>query len=226
MPSKLQQIKLLNRMRKECFALLLLSCFTVVGYSCRELNLKEQEDSLTVISPVHEKAGKAEISTGKAVLGEKAVISDCFNSIPQRVINTNVLPGVDYSQVDLMGYEKLYLPTGDHLLIINWGCESYHLTFRFETSRFGTDTSKVKQWYSILTQLLYVIEPAIESPVKIQKGIDEIQSYLKQDTVPVAFNVPLTIGRDSVFSDMIFERVKILGDTAVRLDATFTISEI
>lgn len=213
-------------MRNGYYTLLLISCAMLAVFSCKEMNIRKQDDGLTVISPVHKKAGKAEISAAKDVSGEKAESRDCFNNLPQRVINTSVLPGVEYKQVDLMGYEKLYLPTGDHLLIINWGCESYHLTFRFETSRFGIDTARVKQWYSILTQLLYVIEPAIESPVTIQQGIDEIQNYLKQDTMPVAYNVPLTLSRDSVLSGMIFEQVKILGDTAVRLDATFTISEI
>jgi hypothetical protein len=150
----------------------------------------------------------------------------CLKGIPQRVIDASVLPGAEFKQVDLMGYEKIELPTGDHLLIINWGCQSYNLTFRFETSRFGTDTSKIRQWYSILTQLLYVIEPAIDSPVKIQQGIDGIHQYLKQDTVPVAYNVPLILNNDSIFSDMVFERVKILGDTMVRIDATFSVTAL
>jgi hypothetical protein len=224
-PSNHPQIVLLNRMRKGYCTLLLFLGATIAFYSCKELNLQEQDDGLTIILPLHEKAGKAENSHGKTGSEEKTENSHCFNTVTQRVINTSVLPGVEYEQVDLMGYEKLCLPTGDHLLIINWGCEFYHLTFRFETSRFGTDTSNVKQWYSILTQLLYVIEPAIDSPVKIQLGINEIQSYLSQDSTPVVFDVPLTLRRDSVLSDMVFEQVKILGDTAMRLDATFTISE-
>jgi len=207
-----------------CALLLLSAAFVMV--SCKEMYIQEPEDGITVITPMREKKEKAEPSAGKTVKEEKAIGSDCLMSVPQRVINTHVLPGVIYNQVDLMGYEKLDLPTGDRLLIINWGCESYHLTFRFETSRFGTDTSRVKQWYSILTQLLYVIEPAIESPVKIQQGIDEIQRYLKQDSMPVAYNVPLTLNQDSLMSGMVFEQVKVLGDTAVRLDATFTISGI
>jgi hypothetical protein len=213
-------------MRNGYRALILLIYAPLALYSCKDLTMQEPEANCTVISPVHKKLGKAEIPSEKIASVDKKGNTDCFNTVPQQVINASVLPGVEYKQVDLMGYEKLDLPTGDRLLIINWGCESYHLTFRFETSRFGTDTSKVKQWYSILTQLLYEVEPAINSPVKIQKGIDEIHLYLKQDSVPVAYNVPLTLSRDSVFSDMVFEQVKVLGDTAVRLDATFTISEI
>jgi hypothetical protein len=213
-------------MRNGYYALLLLLCAPCAVFSCRELNMKEPEVGYTVINPLHEKARKDKITPEKNISEGRTKSSDCFKSIPQQVINASVLPGADYKQVDLMGYETLELPTGDHLLIINWGCESYHLTFRFETSRFGTDTSKVKQWYSILTQLLYVVEPAIDSPVKIQQGIDEIQHYLKQDSTPVAYNVPLTLSQDSIFSGMVFEQVKVLGDTAVRLDATFTISEL
>jgi hypothetical protein len=223
--SNLLQIALLNRMRNGICVLLLLPALFAVT-SCKKANIQEPEDGFTVISPVHENKGKAEVSAGKTVPAGKADESNCLIHVPQRVVNTSVLPGVEYNQVDLMGYEKLELPTGDRLLIINWGCESYHLTFRFETSRFGTDTSRVRRWYSILTQLLYVIEPAIDAPVKIQRGIDEIHHYLKQDTIPVAYNVPLTLSHDSVFSDMVFDKVKILGDTAVRLDATFTISNI
>ena len=213
-------------MRNGYYALLLLLCAPFAVFSCKELNIQERADDYTVISPLHEKARKAKISAEKNISEDRTESSECFNTVPQRVINASVLPGAEYKQVDLMGYEALELPTGDHLLIINWGCESYHLTFRFETSRFGTDTSKVKQWYSILTQLLYVVEPAIDSPVKIQQGIDEIQHYLEQDSAPVAYNVPLTLSRDSIFSGMVFEQVKVLGDTAVRLDATFTISDI
>lgn len=213
-------------MRNGYFALLLILCGLCAVFSCKELNSKEPEEDYTVIRPVREKARKDKIPAEKNSAEERTISSGCYKSIPQQVINASVLPGAEYKQVDLMGYETLVLPTGDHLLIINWGCESYHLSFRFETSRFGTDTSKVKQWYSILTQLLYVVEPAIDSPVKIQQGIDEIQHYLKQDSAPVAYNVPLTLSRDSIFSGMVFEQVKVLGDTAVRLDATFTISEI
>lgn len=213
-------------MRNGYFALLFILCGPCAVFSCKELSIKEPEEDYTVIMPVREKARKETISAEENDAKGMTKSSDCFKRIPQQVINANVLPGAQYKQVDLMGYETLELPTGDHLLIINWGCESYHLTFRFETSRFGTDTSKVKQWYSILTQLLYVVEPAIDSPVKIQQGIDEIQHYLKQDSTPVAYNVPLTLSRDSVFSGLVFEQVKVLGDTAVRLDATFTISEI
>jgi hypothetical protein len=149
---------------------------------------------------------------------------DCFYKIPQRVIDASVLPEAEFEQVDFMGYEKVALPTGDHLLIINWGCESYNLSLRFETSRFGTDTSRIKHWYSILTQLLYIIEPAVDAPVRIQEGIDEIHHYLSQDTMPITYNVPLILRKDSLYSEMLFERIKILGDTAVRLDATFSIS--
>jgi len=213
-------------MRTGYYTLLLLSAICIVN-SCKEMNMQEPDDGITVISPVRERASKIEVAPKKIFTEDKKKIIDCLVSVPQRVIDTSILTEVEYNQTDMMGYEKLELPTGDRLLIINWGCESYHLTFRFETSRFGTDTSKVKLWYSILTQLLYVIEPAVNAPVKIQQGIDEIRHYLEQDSMPVAYNVSLTLSRDSLLSsDMVFEQVKILGDTSVRLDATFTLNEL
>jgi hypothetical protein len=214
-------------MKKGLHSLMLLCCAFFFMPSCNETDRKiavsntiipKQSEGI-LVTPADKT--KASISSFRET--EK---TSCLANIPQRVIDASVLPCVEFKQVDLMGYEKVELPTGDRLLIINWGCESYNLTFRFETSRFGTDTSKIKQWYSILTQLLYVIEPAIDSPVGILRGINEIHNYLKQDTMPVAYNVPLTINRDSTFAEMVFERVKILGDSAVRLDVTFSISSL
>jgi len=213
-------------MRTGHYTLLLLYCAALAFYSCKEQDRQERVNNAAGITQSQEQDIDVAMSKDKVASEDISKDNGCLKSIPQRVIDASVLPGAEFRQVDLMGYEKIELPTGDHLLIINWGCESYNLTLRFETSRFGTDTSKVKQWYSILTQLLYVIEPAIDSPVKIQQGINEIHNYLKQDTLPVVYNVPLSLRKDSVFADMIFERVKILGDTAVRLDATFSISSL
>lgn len=153
------------------------------------------------------------------------VRENCIKGIPQRVIDTNVITEAEYKQIDFIGYEKIILPTGDRLLIINWGCSTYNLTFRFETSRFGTDTSKIKYWYSTLAQLLGIVEPVIKSPVNILQGINKIHSFLKQDTIPVNYNIPLNISHDSIDSEIIFERAKILGDTAMRLDVTFSLKD-
>jgi hypothetical protein len=150
---------------------------------------------------------------------------NCIQGIPQRVIDTNVLSGAEYNQIDFIGYEKIILPTGDKLLIINWGCTTYNLTFRFETSRFGTDTSKVKYWYNTLAQLLGLVEPVIKSPVNIRQGINEIHNFLKQDTLHPDYNIPLNINNDSTYIEMVFEKAKVLSDTAVRLDITFSLGK-
>ncbi|MBN1416436.1 MAG: hypothetical protein JW973_15135 [Bacteroidales bacterium] len=219
----------LENMKPGFCVLALFCCVTISFNACKRSYQENTKEHYTIIEPSHE-AGKKKVTDEKLRSGittkNEVKKNNCFTSIPQRVIDASVLPGAEFKQVDLMGYEKIELPTGDRLLIINWGCQSYNLTFRFETSRFGTDTSKVRRWYSILTQLLYVIEPAIDSPVKIQHGIDGIHQYLKQDTVPVAYNVPLNLSRDSIVADMVFERVKILGDTAVRIDATFSLTTL
>ncbi len=149
---------------------------------------------------------------------------NCIKEIPQRVVDTNVITDAEYKQIDFIGYEKIVLPTGDRLLIINWGCTTFNLTFRFETSRFGTDTSKIKFWYGTLAQLLGLIEPVIKSPViNIRQGINEIHSYLEQDSLPIAYNIPLNFNNDSIDTEIVFERAKVLADTAVRLDITFSV---
>jgi len=215
-----------RRMKTVHCILLFLCCLLLTGYSCKEKSGTVADDGIITNDQPQETVTPLSNPPAEAEAAGNAEKTDCLKGIPQRVIDASVLPGAEFKQVDLMGYEKIELPTGDRLLIINWGCESYNLTFRFETSRFGTDTSQVKQWYSILTQLLYVIEPAIDSPVKVRRGIDGIQDYLKQDTLPVAYNVSLDLSNDSSYADMVFERVKILGDTAVRIDATFSVNAL
>ncbi|MBN2275392.1 MAG: hypothetical protein JXR41_05415 [Bacteroidales bacterium] len=218
---------LLENMKTGYCALALFCCVTISFNACKKPYQTNTKEHYTIIKPTHETGRKkAADEKVRSVIATKseAKKNDCITSIPQRVIDASVLPGAEFKQVDLMGYEKIELPTGDKLLIINWGCTSYNLTFRFETSRFGTDTGKVSQWYSILTQLLYVIEPAINSPVQVQHGINGIHQYLEQDTLPLAYNVPLNLSHDSVYADLVFEQVKILNDTAVCIDATFSVS--
>ncbi len=203
--------------------ILYISCFLVIlNTACRQPQFFGHEDDY--FRQVDNQINHS-IQTSSVEPSVSKDRENCIKGIPQRVIDTNVITDADYKQIDFTGYEKIILPTGDRLLIINWGCSTYNLTFRFETSRFGTDTGKIKFWYSTLAQLLGLVEPVIKSPVNIRQGINKIHSFIKQDTIPVNFNIPLTISHDSVDSEIIFERAKVLADTAMRLDVTFSLKD-
>jgi len=157
------------------------------GVFCKELSIKEPEERLHGDnSCTRKKQGKRQFLLRKRCRGHDETAAIVLSDSKQ-VINASVLPGrVQQSTWWIRdAWTADRRSPADHQLGL-WILPSDFPLWDFE---FGTDTSKVKQWYSILTTLLYVVEPAIDSPVKIQQGIDEIQHYLKQDSVllPIMF---------------------------------------
>ncbi len=66
---------------------------------------------------------------------------------------------------------------GDRLIIKNWGCEYYILTFSFETTMFQHDTADIKYWYQATIQLMTSMLAGMDAPIDIKKGLVFLESY-------------------------------------------------
>jgi hypothetical protein len=66
--------------------------------------------------------------------------NNCVRGQAEPVVKKLVYPNSQFQlQADsLTAIEIVNFSNGDKLIIRNWGCESYILTFRFEASRFWT----------------------------------------------------------------------------------------
>jgi hypothetical protein len=108
--------------------------------------------------------------------------SDCVRGQAQSVIKKAVYSNsiLKLNPDHLTGTETVDLPQGERLIIRNWGCEYYVLTFRFETERFQADTTDIKYWLDKAVILMNEIEKGLDAPLNIQGGTLAAADHLKQ----------------------------------------------
>lgn len=107
----------------------------------------------------------------------------CKRETAKPIVEKSIYPNSVFElQPDhLSGIERVDLDNGDHLIIHNYGCESYVLTFRFETSRFQNDTSNIPFWYKRTVSLMSEISAGMHPPFDISAGINRVISEIEKD---------------------------------------------
>lgn len=109
--------------------------------------------------------------------------SDCIRGQADAVIKQTVYPNALFKldQNNHTGTETVTFDNGEKLVIRNWGCEYYVLTFRFETSRFKADTTDVKYWLDKATVLMNEIQNGLDAPLNIPGGTNAILNHLREN---------------------------------------------
>jgi hypothetical protein len=107
--------------------------------------------------------------------------NNCVRGQAEPVVKKLVYPNSQFQlQADsLRAIEIVNFSNGDKLIIRNWGCESYILTFGFETSRFLDTKNKLGFWLEKAIILMKEVENGINAPINIKKGIKALEKHLK-----------------------------------------------
>jgi hypothetical protein len=107
--------------------------------------------------------------------------SDCIRGQAESVIKKTVYPNSNFKINDdkLTGTETVDLGNGEKLIIYNWGCEYYVLTFRFETVRFQADTTDIKYWMDKAVSLMSELEKGLDAPLDIKTGTIATRYFIK-----------------------------------------------
>lgn len=108
---------------------------------------------------------------------------ECVRQGATPIIKKDIFPNSDFKlQSDkITGIETVDFTNGDKLIIKNWGCEYYCLTFRFETSRFQKDTTNLPFWFKKSVLLMSEIFKGLDSPIDIKKGTVSLVNYIDED---------------------------------------------
>lgn len=108
---------------------------------------------------------------------------NCARGQAQSVVKKNIFPNALFKLNDdnRTGTETINLKGGEKLIIRNWGCEYYVLTFRFETERFKRDTTDIRYWLGRTMILMEEIENGLDAPLDIPGGILAFKNLLKED---------------------------------------------
>jgi hypothetical protein len=153
--------------------------------------------------------------------------SDCIRGQASPITKENFFQNTSF-KLDInnrIGKEKVLLKNGDELTILNWGCEYYVLTFRFETSRFDRDTSDIKYWMRKGIDFMKEIQPGINAPLDIENGTSALENYLEKEST-------YRLGEEIIYQDDIMRklvsihRIKKIGKEKIGLEITYSLGPL
>jgi len=126
----------------------------------------------------------------------------------------------------LTAIETVEFNNGDRLIIHNWGCEYYVLTFRFETSRFNADTTSMKYWYVSSAKLMNEIKNNIEAEVDIEEGIEALNKYISASAFNLKLNKEIDFGINEVRNFVTLENISEIRKNRYAITISFTVGPL
>jgi hypothetical protein len=158
---------------------------------------------------------------------EESKEPDCSRGAAEPVVKDSVFPHTHFQlQSDhLTGIETVSFDDGDQLTIHNHGCECYVLTFRFETDRFSGDTTNMAYWYPVILQLLEKIEPGIDAPVDMGKGIEKLKKYIAANDAP-KLHEALDYGINEVRYYVEVERIEKITEKRFAIEVSYVVGPL
>ncbi len=196
------------------FALALFAC-----NSSTETKQTTEEKPISVDSVIVQPT--APVSTLAADNGK-----DCKREVATPVVKKSVYPKTTFQlQADkLTAIETVELDNGDKLIIKNWGCKYYALTFRFETTRFQKETTNVGFWYKRAVTFVNEVSKGIDAPIEIGQATEILVGKIEED-VPNAyqnlkFGEEIEVANGNVPEFVSVDKVEQLSDQKFAVEVT------
>jgi len=150
--------------------------------------------------------------------------SDCIRGQAESVIKMTIYPNAIFklNSDNHTGVETVDLKNGERLIINNWGCEYFVLTFRIETERFQADTTNTIYWLDKAVILMKEIENGIDAPLNIQGGIEAISIHMaSMDGRTYELGEEIVFNDDIIRDFVTLDRVQRMNDKGFALEISF-----
>ncbi len=154
-------------------------------------------------------------------------LMDCARGQAKPLIKKSDYPNTTFVlQPDsISAIETVYFENSDKLIIRNWGCEYYVLTFRFETSRLHRDTADLAFWFRAANNLMTNILGGLDAPIDIKKGLVRFDSYILRDSKNAYKNLrigeEIEFGSEDIRSFVTLDRIENIEDKKVAVTISF-----
>lgn len=204
-------------------ALGLAACESGAPKQAQNQRAKPQPDTLALQVPAAEEP-KAPANTVDN--------SDCTRGAAEPILKKSIFPKATFQLLPdkITGIETVQLSNGDQLSIRNWGCESYVLTFRFETVRFQADTSNTLFWYQKTASFMQDITRGIDAPIDIKKGLNSLAYRIKKAQKPGADRLKIGDKIEFEAGDIrqyfTIDRIEKLSDKKYAVEVSFAIGPL
>jgi len=183
-------------MKKHSYIVIII--LTLGFYSCNSSS-KGYENNNVKESSKDSVIGKANSESQSDNFNENKV--ECIRGEATPILNKALFPNSHFQlQSDsLTAYETVSLKNGDSLIIHNWGCEYFILSFSFKTTKFKGDTLNLTYWLNSSYILMNEIISGIKSPIKplVEDGLKYLKKQLKNKN---NFN-DLELGKQLIFDN-------------------------
>ena len=207
---------------------------TIGLVSCNSTSKKTEEGSkmtsLTDTLTIKTDIKKIEDSQRTNQTEETEYKGECVRGQAEPIIKKKVYLNSTFSlQPDkLSAYETVTFENNDKLIIHNWGCEYYVLTFRFETSRFQEDVKNLSFWYQKAHLLITETMKGLDTTMVTTRQLSTLKTFTEEKikTNPESFKLEEEIyygGQDSEIQRYItIDKVEKLTDKKFAIEISFS----
>ena len=193
----------------------LIGCLVILFVACGQKRTGEK-----IIVNDSSQAAAADIPDTTS--SDDAYDAGCIRGEPMPVTINSVFPNATFvlDSDKQTSTETVSLNNSDKLIIKNWGCEYYVLTFRFETKRFQADTTDMKYWLGRAVVLMKEIQRGLDAPLDIDGGTAAMDSVHRE-------NLEYTLGKEIVYDNddirdfATLDRIQKLGDRVFAVEVSY-----
>lgn len=158
---------------------------------------------------------------------ETEIDNQCPRGRAEPIIKKERYPNTTFTlQSDsLTAIETIVFDNGDELIIRNWGCDYYVLTFRFITSKYKNDTANLPYWYKSAGRLITEVLAGIDTPMDIKRGLVFLESYYlrdqKNDFKNVKIGEEIDFDESEIRSYVTLERIEKLSENQFAVTVSY-----
>lgn len=154
--------------------------------------------------------------------------NDCVRGQAEPIIKKDIFPNTTFvlQSDSITAVETVMLENGDKLIIRNWGCEYYVLTFRFETSRLKADTSDMKYWYVNSVKLMNEVKHGIDAPIDIEKGIEALNKHISGNVFDLQLHTQVDFGLNEVRNFVTLDSISKIDKNHFAITISFSIGPL
>lgn len=199
---------------------------TVVAllFACNS-NTDKKENTEIVKTQIAEQDNRIEPEPEEKELNQDF---DCVRGQAEPIVIKERYPSTTFTlQPDsLTAIETIELDNGEKVIIKNWGCEYYFLSFQFETSKYNADTTAMKYWYVNSYKLMDEIKEGIDAPIDIEKGLQAFNGHISRNVFDLELETEIDYGENEIRNFVSLDNISKIENNRFAVTISFAVGPL